>query len=205
MPRISVAQRRSDFVHAAVEVIATHGIDGATTRRIADQAKANVAMLHYCYDSKEDLFADVYELITDKFREVLAECDADADLATMTHQILRSLMQCYLESATFTAATIELVSWARRNHETRTSTAYDQVLETGRALLRGSTTGPQIDSAAIDEIAQLVAMLADGFAVSWLTYGDRPAAEQQMEIAASALDSWLTSRLGLASTVLSKG
>ena len=56
----------------------------------------------------------------------------------------------------------------------------------------------------IEQIAQLVAMLADGFAVSWLTYGARSAAKRQMEIAASALDSWLASQLGPASNVLSK-
>ncbi|GAA4093534.1 TetR/AcrR family transcriptional regulator [Nocardioides kongjuensis] len=195
MARIPVAQRRRDFIDAAVEVIASHGIDGATTRRIAEQAKANVAMLHYCYDSKEDLFADVYEFVTGKYREVIEGSDPHTDLPDAAEQILRGVMQCYLESPSFTATTFELVSWARRQHGDRGIAVYDQAFDTVRKALQEAAAADPVTPELIDEIAYVLATLADGFGVNWLTYGDADVARAQMEINCSVLDTWLSGRL----------
>ncbi|HEY0888630.1 MAG TPA: TetR family transcriptional regulator [Nocardioides sp.] len=195
MPRIPVAQRRSDFIEAAVEVIASHGIDGATTRRIAEQAKANVAMLHYCYDSKEDLFADVFEFVAASYRGVVEDTAPHAGLTDTARRLLRGVMERYLESASFTAATLELISWARRQHGDRGIAVYDQALDTMRTVLRGAAGDDPVSPEALDEIAYVIATLADGFALSWLTYGDRAAATAQMDIVVAVLDSWLAARV----------
>lgn len=198
MARIPVAQRRRDFIDAAVEVIASHGIDGATTRRIAEQANANVAMLHYCYDSKEDLFADVYEYATGKYREVIEGSDPHTTLPAAAQAILRGVMECYLESPSFTATTFELVSWARRQHGDRGIAVYDQALDSLRKALQEAAANDPVAPETIDEIAYVLAALADGFGLNWLTYGDAKAARGQMEINCSVLDTWLASRLAAA-------
>ncbi len=195
MPRIPVAQRRRDFIDAAVEVIATHGIDGATTRRIAEQAKANVAMLHYCYDSKEDLFADVYEFVSGKYRELLTECDPSTGLRETARQLLRAVMEFYLASPSFTTTTMELITWARRQHGDRGIAVYDEAIETSRALLREAGAGQGVPKRTIDEAAYVIATLSDGFAVNFLTYGDAAAAKKQMKVSESVLDSWLAAKL----------
>lgn len=195
MARIPVAQRRSDFINAAVVVIAAHGIDGATTRRIAEQAKANVAMLHYCYDSKEDLFADVFEYVAGKYRDVARDSDPHTTVADAAVQMLRGIMELYVESPDFAAATMELFSWARRQHEDRGIAVYDEALATVREVLHRAPAEGPIEPAAADEIALMIATLADGFAVHWFTYGDRSAATKQMEVVASVLDAWLSARL----------
>lgn len=199
MPRISAAQRRSDFVNAAIEVIATYGIDGATTRRIADQAQANLAMLHYCYDSKDDLFADVYEFVAGKYRDVIHDSDPHSTLADTARQLLRGAMEAYLESPSFTVATFELISWARRQNGDRGIAVYDQALESLRAALRGASAEHPVEPETIDQIAYVIATLADGFAMNWLTYGDRSAATEQMGITESVLQSWLAAKLEPAS------
>ncbi|MFE6510205.1 TetR/AcrR family transcriptional regulator [Nocardioides sp. NPDC057767] len=198
MARIPVAQRRRDFIEAAVEVIAAHGIDGATTRRIAEQAKANVAMLHYCYDSKEDLFADVYTFVSGKYREVIEGSDPHTTLPEAAREILRGVMACYLESPSFTAATFELVSWARRQHGDRGIEVYDQAFDTVRKALREASAADPVTPEVIDEVAYVLATLADGFGVNWLTYGDAAVARAQMELNCSVLDTWLTTRLAAA-------
>jgi AcrR family transcriptional regulator len=43
--------RREQFIDAAVNVIARVGVDGATTRRIAEEADAPPAALHGCFQS----------------------------------------------------------------------------------------------------------------------------------------------------------
>ncbi|WP_027935550.1 TetR/AcrR family transcriptional regulator [Amycolatopsis sp. ATCC 39116] len=196
MPRIPAAQRRSDFIKAAVEVIATHGIDGATTRRIAEQAKANLAMLHYCYDSKEDLFADVYEYVAGQYREVVLANDPHGDLVETARGLLRAIMVFYLDSPSFAAAALELVTWARRQHGNRGIAVYDQALDTLRGVLRNAASDQQAEPETVDQIAYVIATLADGFALNWYTYGDRAVAEEQMEVTVSVLDSWLAARLG---------
>lgn len=196
--RIPAAQRRSDFINAAVEVIATHGIEGATTRRIAEQAQANLALLHYCYASKEDLFADVYTFVAGKFREVIKASDPHSGLMDTARQVLRGVMEFYLESATFTAAALELISWAGRQHGDRGIAVYDQALETVRAVLRDAGSDRPVEPETINQVAYVIATLADGFALNWFTYGDRTAALEQMDISVSVLDSWLAARLGSA-------
>ncbi|TSE01152.1 TetR/AcrR family transcriptional regulator [Skermania sp. ID1734] len=198
MARISAAERRRDFINAAVDVIAIYGIDGATTRRIAEHAQANLAMLHYCYDSKEDLFADVYKFVAGRFSDVVKDSDPHTTLADTAGQLLRGVMQCYLESANFTAATLELISWARRQHEDRGIAVYDEAIETVRDALRGAASEQPVDRETIDQIAYIIGTLSDGFALSWLTYGDRSAAMAQMDVVASVLESWLAARLGSA-------
>jgi len=195
MARIPVAQRRREFIDAAVEVIATHGIDGATTRRIAEQAQANVAMLHYCYDSKEDLFADVFEYVATTYRELLTKCDPASGFQETARQLLRAVMEFYLESPNLTVATLELVNWARRQHGDRGIGVYDQAVETSRAMLREAGAGHRIPKRTIDEAAYVIATLADGFAVNYLTYGDRAAAKRQMTVTESVLTSWLAAKL----------
>lgn len=196
MARISAAQRRSDFIVAAVDVIATHGIEGATTRRIADQAKANLAMLHYCYDSKEDLFADVYEFVAGKFRDVVATSGPYSSVTDAARRILRATMECYLESPDFAAATLELISWASRQHAVGGIAVYDQALEAVRTVLREASAEQPLEPQTIDQIAYVIASLADGFAVSWMTYQDRSAAAEQIEVATGVLESWLSTTLG---------
>jgi AcrR family transcriptional regulator len=59
--RVPSDVRRQQFIDAAVKVIARDGVDGATTRRIAEEAKAPLATLHYCFQTKENLLWAVFE------------------------------------------------------------------------------------------------------------------------------------------------
>lgn len=195
MARIPVAQRRRDFIDAAVEVIATHGIEGATTRKIAEQANANVAMVHYCYDSKEDLFADVFEFVANRFGEVMEQNDPHTTVIETAQSIMRGLMECYCDSPSFGATTIELISWARRQHGDRGIAVYDKALESGLEIMRRVAAEEGVADEVVEDIPYVIGALSDGFAINFLTYGDRAAAEAQMDLTATVLETWLTSRL----------
>ena len=64
MARISVEDRSRQFIEAAARVIAAEGIVAATTRRIAAEADAPLAALHYCFRSKDDLLNEVYNYLS---------------------------------------------------------------------------------------------------------------------------------------------
>src|SRR6476469_1748920 len=114
MARIPAAERRAELVAAAVRMIAAHGVDGATTRRIAQDANAPLATLHYCFATKEVLFAAVFEHVTAQYREVLVRNDSQGDVETNARALLRGVMEWYLANPDFGAAIVELISWAQR-------------------------------------------------------------------------------------------
>ncbi|NVM98995.1 TetR/AcrR family transcriptional regulator [Arthrobacter sp. SDTb3-6] len=64
MARISADDRRSEFVRSAARVIANHGVAAATTRRIAAEANAPLASLHYCFRNKDELLQEVYNYLS---------------------------------------------------------------------------------------------------------------------------------------------
>src|SRR6478735_2370115 len=112
MARIPAAERRTELVAAAVRMIAAHGVEGATTRRIAQEANAPLATLHYCFASKEVLFAAVFEHVGQQYREVLTSNDIHGDMPTTARALLRGLLEWYVVNPEFCAATVELISWA---------------------------------------------------------------------------------------------
>ncbi|RJP77476.1 MAG: TetR/AcrR family transcriptional regulator [Candidatus Zixiibacteriota bacterium] len=67
------ADPRQRLLNAAYRVFAEKGLQGARTRDIAARAGVNLAMLHYYYRSKEELYAQV---LTPLYREVFSRLDS---------------------------------------------------------------------------------------------------------------------------------
>lgn len=195
MPRIPAAERRTDLVNAAVRIIAAHGVDGATTRRIAEEANAPLATLHYCFSSKELLFQAVLEQLAAEYRNVLTGANIHGDLATTARTLLRVLMQWYLESSDFGAATVELISWAQRQEGAPAVVMYNESFDVLRSILDEAAGSQHVDPDILGQMCYVLASLSDGFAINWLTFADRAAALKQMDIAVDVLDAWLATKL----------
>lgn len=195
MPRVPAAERRDDLVTAAVRVIASHGVDGATTRRIAEEAKAPLATLHYCFSSKELLFQAVLERLAAEYRDVLVRGDVHGDVASTARALVRALMEWYLESPDFGAASIELISWAQRQDGEPAVIMYNESFEVMRTILQEAATGRNIDAETIDELTYVLASLSDGFGINYLTFADRAAAIKQMDVIVDVLDAWMATKL----------
>lgn len=193
MARIPAAERRSEFVDAAVRVIAIHGIEGATTRRIAEAANAPLATLHYCFSSKEELFSDVFLYVAGEYREVLVRNDCHGDVAETTRGLMRGVMEWYVANEDFGRAIIELISWARRQATEQAVMVYREAHATLRTILEAdaAAAGQSLAEGAIDELAYVVTALSDGFAMSWLVFADRDAAPAHMDLTIRALDAWM--------------
>lgn len=76
--RIPAAQRREEFIEAAARVIAHEGVERATTRRIAQEAGAPLAALHYCFHSKAELFEAVQGYLSRDFASRLPPLPPEA-------------------------------------------------------------------------------------------------------------------------------
>jgi hypothetical protein len=128
--RIAAAERRAAFMAEAIKVIAAHGVEGATTRLIAD----------------------------------------------------------------FISTAVELVTWATRRHNAQAISIYDKALKTARSALEHASADRPLDPGDVDQIAYVGLVLAGGFALNSLTYGDRSAAAEQVDLTASVLDAWMATR-----------
>jgi AcrR family transcriptional regulator len=76
MARISADNRRNEFVRSAARVIANHGVAAATTRRIAAEANAPLASLHYCFRNKDELLQEVYHYLSRDYATALSPVPA---------------------------------------------------------------------------------------------------------------------------------
>lgn len=199
MARIPAAERRSELVDAAVRVIAIHGVDGATTRKIADEANAPLATLHYCFASKEELFAEVFRYVAGQYREVLVSNDCHGDVVETTRSLMRGVMEWYVENEDFGRAIVELISWARRQATEQAVMVYTEAYSTLCAILEAdaAAAGQTFAEGAIDELAYVVTALSDGFAMSWLVFADRSAVSAHMDLTIRALDAWMDANLDL--------
>ncbi|MFC7449607.1 TetR/AcrR family transcriptional regulator [Rhodococcus daqingensis] len=198
MARIPAAERRAELVAAAVRMIAAHGVDGATTRRIAQEANAPLATLHYCFATKEVLFAAVFEHVAGVHREVLTRNDVHGDVETSARALLRGAMEWYMANPDFAAAIIELISWAQRQEGKQAEMVYDEAFATMRTILETAATadGQTMDPDTVDELTYIVSALSDGFALNNLVFTDRTAAERQIETTLGVLDAWMAAHLG---------
>jgi AcrR family transcriptional regulator len=195
MARIPAAERRAELVAAAVRMIAAHGVEGATTRRIAQEANAPLATLHYCFASKEVLFAAVFEHVAGLYREVLTRNDVHGDVPTTARALLRGLLEWYVANPEFGAATVELISWGQRQEGRQAEMVYNEAFATMRAILE-TAAGRPVDAAIIDELTYMMSVLSDGFALNWLVFTNRTAAEPQIELTVGVLDAWMATNLG---------
>ncbi|QSE86286.1 TetR/AcrR family transcriptional regulator [Rhodococcus koreensis] len=198
MARIPAAERRAELVAAAVRVIAADGVDGATTRRIAQEANAPLATLHYCFATKEVLFAAVFEHVAGQYREVLTRNDVHGDVAITARALLRGVMEWYLANPDFGAAIVELISWGQRQEGQQAEMVYNEASATLRAILESAATAADqlVDPHTIDALTYIVSTLSDGFALNWLVFTDPPAAERQIELILGVLDAWMAAHLG---------
>jgi len=198
MARIPAAERRAELVAAAVRVIAADGVDGATTRRIAQEANAPLATLHYCFATKEVLFAAVFEHVAGQYREVLTRNDVHGDVAITARALLRGVMEWYLVNPDFGAAIVELISWGQRQEGQQAEMVYNEAFATVRAILETAATagGRPVDPRTLDELTYIVSTLSDGFALNWLVFTDPTAAERQIELTVGVLDAWMAATLG---------
>jgi AcrR family transcriptional regulator len=74
-PRTDIAPR---ILEAARQRFGQHGVDGASLRAIAKDAKTSIGMVYYYYPTKDDLFFAVVEAVYERFLEKLEAALAPA-------------------------------------------------------------------------------------------------------------------------------
>ncbi|MGR0159633.1 TetR/AcrR family transcriptional regulator [Paenarthrobacter nitroguajacolicus] len=110
MARVPAEERRLQFVEAAARVIAQDGLASATTRRIATEADAPLAALHYCFRSKDELLEEVYNFLSRDYAKALEPvADPGMGLRHMVSAHARRIWSRMLENPHEQVTTFELL------------------------------------------------------------------------------------------------
>ena len=98
--RLSGPERRQQLIEAARRVFLRHGLGGARTRHIADEAGVNEALLYHYFPSKEAIFEvavlePLHEMMSDLFAAstlaVNAERVQEAEVRRTVLQLVRTM------------------------------------------------------------------------------------------------------------------
>jgi AcrR family transcriptional regulator len=190
MAYVSAEARREQLIEAAVRVIAREGADGATTRKIADEAKAPLASLHYCFQNKENLLLAVFTQLSE---ELPVDVDLpereDVGLGLVIEQCLTRAMQWSVQYPVRMRAMIEILLWAERYDPELSASFYDAFLKSSEAVLR------QVDVPLPDEelhsVLRVAISLVDGLSLQMLTNGDKERTLRDTATACAMLKAFL--------------
>jgi AcrR family transcriptional regulator len=162
--------RRQHFIDAAIQVVANEGVARATIRRIAEVAEVPMAGLHYCFETKEDLFQAVVEAsVTVGSEFAKREVKPGMGLARAVEVILKGYFGWIVENRSMQQAQFELLHWALRvpGSEHLAALGYRSFLGTTAQLLREARQEHEM-GIDVEMLAQHIIALADGHALQWL-------------------------------------
>ena len=187
MERVPAGQRRGDFITAAVQIIAERGVHGATTRRIAERAKAPLASLHYCFHTKEELFLAIYEeMAASQLREGF-HVRAGAGLGRSAAGLMRQIQGWIEKDDTFAQAQLELFFWVRRQDNDLAMRVYQVFLDMLEGLLHQGLRADD-DANLVSVLARMITSMADGLIPQWLTYKDPVMRDTTVDVMAETLE-----------------
>ena len=194
MSRVSAVDRRQDFVRATIRVIAEEGVEGATTRRIAEEAGAPLASLHYCFPSKADLFEAVYEAVILHISAMIPPVDGRPGLIPTATTLFRTAMESFRRDLDIGIATIQLLGWAHRNHSDMGKMSYERIFaDLSEALERGR--GDDEDPSTIERIVPFLVAVTDGFTLQWYTLEASRDRVADIDAGAAAISAYISSEL----------
>ncbi len=181
---MSLAERRQRLLQAGVEVVASKGLQAATTRAIVASAGMPLASFHYAFESHEKLLMQVMIEMMDKDGEIHQGLNLRGDsqpvvVADALHQHLDDVIARINEYQ----ALRELILHALRNGQAeiarrwqtgRVKRLQDKLVDHGAAHGVNWTIKPS-------SLAPAVVMAADGVAYAYIVSRDAGAARAGIE------------------------
>lgn len=193
MAHVPAEVRRQRFIDAAITVIAREGVDGATTRRIAEEAGAPLATLHYCFQTKENLLWAVFDEVAESVRVDLEERVAPGQsVASLAVQLLTETLLSALARPAANRTQLEIWLWAERNDPQAALRLYDVYVEVMKERLRGARSPLPEDE--VETVARVVLGLVDGLNNQLIAHGDETLVRREIGTAAAMLEAYFRRR-----------
>jgi AcrR family transcriptional regulator len=191
MVYLAADERRRSIVDAAVEVIASEGLKGATTRKIADHAKAPLGALHYCFRNKNELIDLVAERGASMLRTAFDSVDPGRGIEATIRDSVAAYWHWVQENIGLQLALMELGMWRIREGR-GTEGVYAMYDAFGGDLIRDNleravATDSTTPAISVDEIARFIIHRFDGMVFEYAASRDETACRRQADLLADAL------------------
>ncbi|MEV7414143.1 TetR family transcriptional regulator C-terminal domain-containing protein [Streptomyces sp. NPDC089919] len=180
MARMPSADRRRQLTEAAIRAMTRDGVPRTTTRSIAAEAGVSLSVVHYVFESKQNLLESVIEAITEHYISVVRE--AIRPRATL-RETIRAGFQAYWDHVQANPGehmlTYELTQYALRQpgFEHLARRQHELYCETYRELIGRLRLGMGFELAIPDpQLARYLAAMTDGLTLNFLVLGDAEAA-----------------------------
>lgn len=186
-PHRPVAERREQLIEAAIAVLAEHGLDGMTTRRITEEAGLALGAFHYAFESKHALMRAVIERFSDGVDRVLLESLRSASNPDDPTLLIRQLLDAfwdYVESTPMLqVAQYELTVHALRDPDLR-ELADLQIERTAQAVELVIAELPDVGERS-EDVARFIAATMDGLILHHLVQRDPASARCRLDLYAA--------------------
>jgi AcrR family transcriptional regulator len=166
-------EAHEEIMHATYRALCKHGYADLTTKAIAEEAGKSSALLHYYYDTKQDLLVAFLEYLLDSFHEKVELSDSD-DPVEQLRTIVEKLVFGPDDYQEFQTAMLELRSQAPYNAAYR-----DQLRNNDQELttLLAGVIERGIDAGAFQDIdpdrtATYLLSTIDGARTRWIVLDD---------------------------------
>jgi AcrR family transcriptional regulator len=173
MPHVSSEVRREQLIAAAITVMASHGLDATTSRRIAEAAGAPLASIHYTFDSLEALVLEAYARVLD---DVLTRLDRAVPRTEGFAVAFAALADAVADVIGDPDTGILLIDLNPAN-DARLRDVGQRYYELGPELVRsiGAHTGASTDANTdgdAEQLGRLVMAAIDGVATQYAVFRD---------------------------------
>jgi AcrR family transcriptional regulator len=184
--RVPSEVRRQQFIEAAVKVIARDGVDGATTRRIAEEANAPLATLHYCFQTKENLLWAVFEKMAEFVRADIAKARGSGlSITELAAQMVNQSLEWAIENPEANRTQIEIWLWAERNDLEFAVRLYQMFIDAWKDFL-GAAQPPFPDD-ELETVTRVIVAILDGLCMQLITHGDNEKVRREAKTAGAML------------------
>jgi TetR/AcrR family transcriptional repressor of acrEF/envCD operon len=196
MARVPVAQRRWQLVEASIALLSREGVGAASIRRICEEADVPLGLVHYCFDSKQELIAEtIRQLNTETTVAARAALSVPAGTGTDLKSTLTAAFRAYWSlverSPRRQLLSFELNAYALRDKKLApiAEQAHREQLAAVRDLLDEiATASGRRWTVPVNDVARLVVTVTGGATLNWLNDQDSAAALTTVDLVIDALD-----------------
>lgn len=183
MARRTVAERREQLIRSALAVMSEEGLDAATTRRIAEHAGVQLAIVHYAFDTKQTLLTAVVERVTDDVAATVSTAiEGSTSLRAAVEDSIAGFWSMVEESPGLQVMQYELTTYALRRPELAwlAQWQYERYCEAVEVAYRRVLGDGERTAVPLPQLVRLVVAGVDGIILQFVVHRSVRRARQDL-------------------------
>lgn len=198
MPKkVDRQQRRREIAEAYVGLVASEGIEAATTRALAQRLGTATSALWYYFESFEEVLSEAFQLTFSRTNERISERTAGGRGLPALMDMLQEIAP--LGAAAESEALVVVSFWGRVVADPRLAGHQVAVIEEWgrdfrRRLEEAVDREEVLPEAPVETLAEMILVLTDGLQIESALGAPLAQGEKQWRLLRQCLSPWLTPR-----------